>query len=199
MARRPQQPPLVVHIIHELGTGGLENGLVNIINRSPPGRYRHAIVCLTRAGEFATRISAPDVQVIELHKRPGHDFGLYWRLLRALRMLRPAIVHTRNLSTLEMQFVAAVLPGVKHVHGEHGRDVFDLHGTNRKYNLLRKAARRRGAAVYRGQQGPGTVADRHGRRTAGQGSPDLQRCGPGQVPSAQRRQARYGAVGLPGG
>lgn len=56
-------------------------------------------------------------------------------------MLRPAIVHTRNLSTLEMQFVAAVLPGVKHVHGEHGRDVFDLHGTNRKYNLLRKAAR----------------------------------------------------------
>ena len=41
-------------------------------------------------------------------------------------MLRPAIVHTRNLSTLEMQFVAAVLPGVKHVHGEHGRDVGDL-------------------------------------------------------------------------
>lgn len=141
MTSRSQQPPLVVHIIHELGTGGLENGLVNIINRSPPGRYRHAIVCLTRAAEFANRITVPDVQVIELHKRPGHDLGLYWRLLRALRMLRPAIVHTRNLATLEMQFVAALLPDVKHVHGEHGRDVFDLHGTNRKYNLLRKAAR----------------------------------------------------------
>lgn len=25
--------PLVVHVIHELGTGGLENGLINIINR----------------------------------------------------------------------------------------------------------------------------------------------------------------------
>ena len=142
MAPRSQQPPLVVHIIHELGTGGLENGLVNIINRSPPGRYRHAIVCLTRAAGFANRITVPDVQVIELHKRPGHDLGLYWRLLRALRVLRPTIVHTRNLATLEMQFVAALLPGVKHVHGEHGRDVFDLHGTNRKYNLLRKAARR---------------------------------------------------------
>lgn len=141
MSSPPQQPPLVVHIIHELSTGGLENGLVNIINRSPPGRYRHAIVCLTRAAEFANRITVPDVQVIELHKRPGHDFGLYWRLLMALRTLRPAIVHTRNLATLEMQFVAALLPGVKRVHGEHGRDVFDLHGTNRKYNLLRKAAR----------------------------------------------------------
>lgn len=136
-----RQPPLVVHIIHELGTGGLENGLVNIINRSPPGRYRHAIVCLTGAREFARRVTAPDVQVIELHKRPGHDLGLYWRLWKTLRALRPAIVHTRNLATLEMQFVAALLPGVKRVHGEHGRDVFDLHGTNRKYNLLRKAAR----------------------------------------------------------
>ena len=27
------------------------------------------------------------------------------------------------------------------IHGEHGRDVFDLHGKNRKYNLLRKLAR----------------------------------------------------------
>jgi len=136
------QPPLVVHIIHSLGTGGLENGLVNIINRTPPDRYRHAIVCLTESGEFARRITAPGVEVIALHKRPGHDLGLYWRVWKTLRRLRPAIVHTRNLSTLEMQFVAALLPGVKRVHGEHGRDVFDLDGSNRKYNLLRKAARR---------------------------------------------------------
>jgi len=30
----------------------------------------------------------------------------------------------------------------KRIHGEHGRDVFDLEGKNRKYNILRKAARR---------------------------------------------------------
>lgn len=136
------QAPLVVHIIHALGTGGLENGLVNIINRMPAGRYRHAIVCLTTADEFAQRIAATGVPVMELHKRDGHDFGLYWRAWRTLRRLRPAIVHTRNLATLEMQFIAALLPGTRRVHGEHGRDVFDLDGSNRKYNLLRKAARR---------------------------------------------------------
>jgi len=141
MGRATGQPPLVVHIIHSLGTGGLENGLVNIINRTPPERYRHAIVCLTESGEFAGRITVPGVEVVALHKRPGHDLGLYWRVWQTLRRLRPAIVHTRNLSTLEMQFVAALLPGVKRVHGEHGRDVFDLDGTNHKYNLLRKAAR----------------------------------------------------------
>jgi len=47
-------------------------------------------------------------------------------------------VHTRNLATLEAQVPAWFMPGVKTVHGEHGRDMFDLEGRNRKYNLLRR-------------------------------------------------------------
>lgn len=133
------QPPLVAHIIYALGTGGLENGLVNIINRTPPERYRHAIICLTKADNFANRITLPGVQVIELEKKPGHDLGVYLRLWRVLRHLRPAVVHTRNLASLEMQSVTLAIPGVRRVQGEHGRDIHDLDGSNRKYNLLRKA------------------------------------------------------------
>jgi sugar transferase (PEP-CTERM/EpsH1 system associated) len=129
---------LVVHIIYALGTGGLENGLVNIINRCPPERYRHAIVCLTAAEAFAGRLTVPDVEVIELHKRPGHNPGVYIRLWRTLRRLRPAIVHTRNLAALETQVLGLLFPGCKRVHGEHGRDVSDLDGSNRKYQWLRR-------------------------------------------------------------
>lgn len=132
------RPPLVVHIIFALGTGGLENGLVNIINRSSPGRYRHAIICLTSSGVFAGRLTAPEVEVIELHKSPGHDPGMYFRLWRTLRRLRPQIVHTRNLAALETQVLGLLLPGCKRVHGEHGRDVSDLDGSNRKYQWLRR-------------------------------------------------------------
>ncbi|MCR9186191.1 MAG: TIGR03088 family PEP-CTERM/XrtA system glycosyltransferase [Halieaceae bacterium] len=131
-------PPLVVHIIFALGTGGLENGLINIINRCPPERYRHAIICLTRSEEFSARITAPGVEVIELHKKPGHDPGMYWRLWRTLRRLRPAIVHTRNLAALETHALGILLTGCKRVHGEHGRDISDLDGSNRKYQLLRR-------------------------------------------------------------
>ena len=142
-AARPcgQAPPLVAHVIYALGTGGLENGLVNIINRACPQRYRHVIICLTRAEGFERRITAPNVDVISLHKRPGHDFSVYWKLWRTLFSLRPAIVHTRNLAALEMQVIAALLPGVKRVHGEHGRDIHDIDGTNKKYNFLRKSLR----------------------------------------------------------
>jgi sugar transferase (PEP-CTERM/EpsH1 system associated) len=61
-----------------------------------------------------------------------------WRLLR---QLKPDLVHTRNLAALEAQFIAAAAGIHATVHGEHGRDVFDLHGRNWKYNLLRRAAR----------------------------------------------------------
>jgi len=134
-------PPLVAHVIYALGTGGLENGLVNIINRAAPERYRHVIICLTRAEGFESRITAPNVKVISLHKRPGHDLTVYWRLWRTLLSLRPAIVHTRNLAALEMQVITALMPGVKRVHGEHGRDIHDIDGSNKKYNLLRKTLR----------------------------------------------------------
>jgi len=136
-----EQAPLVVHIIYALKSGGLENGLVNIINRTPRQRYRHAIICLTEADEFANRITTPNVEIIQLHKKPGNDWGLYWRVWNALRKLKPAIVHTRNFNSLEMQFFAFGLWGVKRVHGEHGRDLNDLDGSNKKYNIFRKVMR----------------------------------------------------------
>jgi len=132
------QPPLVAHVIYRLAVGGLENGLVNLINRMPADRYRHAIVCIDDYTDFRRRIQRDDVTVHALHKRPGHDPGVYWRAWRLFRRLRPAIVHTRNLAALEFQ-LSAFLAGVPgRVQGEHGRDSNDLHGTNRKYLRLRR-------------------------------------------------------------
>ncbi len=134
-------PPLIVHVIHHLGVGGLENGLINLINHIPPERYRHAIICLKGYSDFRRRITREGVEIIALNKREGKDFSLYLNLFKTLRRLKPDIVHTRNLGTMEGQVVAAVAGARARVHGEHGRDIFDLHGKNRKYNLLRKAIR----------------------------------------------------------
>jgi sugar transferase (PEP-CTERM/EpsH1 system associated) len=131
-------PPLVVHIIYALGTGGMENGLVNILNRTPAGRYRHAIICITCVDNFVRRISAKDIEIFELNKREGHDLRFYWKLWRLLRKLRPDIIHSRNLAALETQLLGIGLGGVKRVQGEHGREANDLEGTNAKYLLLRK-------------------------------------------------------------
>jgi sugar transferase (PEP-CTERM/EpsH1 system associated) len=133
--------PLVVHVVYRFRVGGLENGLVNWINHMPPDRYRHVIVCLTRSTAFKTRINRQGVPLVELNKAPGQDLRTHQRFWGILRQLRPDIVHTRNLATLEFQ-VTSALAGVRgRVHGEHGRDVYDLDGTNIKYNILRRAVR----------------------------------------------------------
>ena len=130
--------PLVVHIIDRLMIGGMENGIVNILNHSPPGRYRHAIVCLRYSTDFRNRIADDDVEVYALDKKGGKNPVHYFRLWRLLRRLRPDIVHTRNLPTIDLvPFIA--LSGVGHiVHGEHGRDLLEARGDNRKYNRIRR-------------------------------------------------------------
>ncbi len=136
-----RSPPLVVHIIYRLGIGGLENGLINLINRTPLERYRHAIICLTDATDFKKRIRRGDVPIHALHRREGRDVSVFWKLYRLVKSLQPMLVHTRNLAALECQ-LPAWLAGVKHrVHGEHGWDVFDPEGNSRKYQLLRRLYR----------------------------------------------------------
>ena len=133
--------PVIVHVIYHLAVGGLENGLVNLINRMPADRYHHVIISLIDYTDFRHRIKSPDVEVYALHKRPGKDLRLYGKLWRLFRILKPDIVHTRNLATLESQ-LPALLAGVPHrIHGEHGRDIEDLDGTSRKYQLLRRLFR----------------------------------------------------------
>lgn len=131
--------PLIAHVIDRLDVGGMENGLVNLINGTPTDRFDHAIICLRHSTEFKKRIRRKDVSIFDLGKRPGKDLGIYVKVWRLLRTLRPDIVHTRNLPTIDMALPAA-LAGVRcRVHGEHGRDVLEIDGQNVKYNLLRRA------------------------------------------------------------
>ena len=134
--------PLLVHLVYRFDTGGLENGVVNLINHLPAPAYRHAVVALTEVvPSFAQRIQRDDVAYHSLHKPAGHGAKLYPRLAQLFRQLRPAIVHTRNLAALECQ-VPAWWAGVPvRIHGEHGRDVDDLDGTRRRYQWMRRAYR----------------------------------------------------------
>lgn len=136
----PRDPrPLVVHVIHRFATGGLENGLVNLINRAPPQACRHVVLALTEITDFSRRLQRDDVGLIALHKAPGHGLKLYPGLVTLLRDLKPAVVHTRNLGPLELQPAAAMAGVGWRVHGEHGRELNDLDGSNRKLQWVRRA------------------------------------------------------------
>jgi sugar transferase (PEP-CTERM/EpsH1 system associated) len=136
----PQEgaPPLVLHIVHRFDTGGLENGVVNLINHMPRGAYRHMVVALTEVTEFRHRLWHDDVACVSLRKPPGHGARVYPKLWRLLRQSRPAVVHTRNLAALEMHACAWAAGVPVRIHGEHGRDVGDLDGASRHFQRVRR-------------------------------------------------------------
>jgi sugar transferase (PEP-CTERM/EpsH1 system associated) len=131
------EPPLIAHIVFRFDYGGLENGIVNLINGLPDGEFRHVIIALTLATSFQERLRE-GVEVYSLDKRPGKDPAVYWRLFRLLRRLRPVVVHTRNIGTFDCAVVAAVAGVPVRIHGEHGWDVFDRAGGSQKYLVLRR-------------------------------------------------------------
>ena len=132
------QRPLVLHVMYRFDTGGLENGVVNLINHMPSQAYRHAVLALTEVTDFRHRIERKDVEFISLRKPPGHGVWQYAKLFKVFRQLRPAIVHSRNLAALEVQMPAWAARAPVRIHGEHGRDVGDLDGNNVTYQRVRR-------------------------------------------------------------
>ncbi len=131
--------PLIVHLVYHFDTGGLENGVVNLINLMRPGCYRHAAIALCGIGESKSRIRRDDMVYAALNKPPGHALRLYPKLCRLLRS--PAVVHTRNLAALEcvVPAWAAGVPG--RIHSVHGHDVGDLDGRSVKCRRSRRLYR----------------------------------------------------------
>lgn len=126
----------ILHVVDSLNVGGLENGVVNLVNHSS-NEFRHVICCLREVGPMADRIEKPGVTIHLVGKR-SRDYFLSWKIRSIIKSEMPDIVHTRNWGTID-GVLAAGLAGVRSVvHGEHGRDHDDAAGINFKRNLFRR-------------------------------------------------------------
>ncbi|MCP4672185.1 MAG: glycosyltransferase [Desulfobacula sp.] len=126
----------VLHIIDSFNVGGLENGLINIINSSQGVSLENEICCIRKSGSSEKRLNSP-VPVFEMDKKQGNDPKLIFRLCKLIKKRKPDIVHTRNWGTVD-GILAAKLAGVKTIiHGEHGWDIGDPNGMNIKRRIAR--------------------------------------------------------------
>src|SRR5437016_12179635 len=88
--------PLILHVIHHLVTGGMENGLVSVINNLPESRFRHAVACIEDFSDFRNRLVRPGTEVYALHRARVGVWGLRRALYQLCRRLQPAIVPSRT-------------------------------------------------------------------------------------------------------
>ena len=139
-------PIKILHILDSLKVGGLENGVINLINKLDRRKFMHTICCIRTAGPMATRLERQDVKIVSMNNI-AQDYAMPFRLMRVLKHIKPDIVHTRNWGTVD-GIIAAKMIGIKRIiHGEHGREFVDQCGSNFKRNLIRKFLLRRTCCV----------------------------------------------------
>jgi len=126
----------ILHIVNSLNVGGLENGVVNLVNYLNHNKFTHVICCLREVGVMAEHLHKKDTEVICMGN-DSTDYFMPLKLKRLINRIGPEVVHTRNWGTID-GIIAAKLAGVKYViHGEHGREFTDLYGSNYRRNLAR--------------------------------------------------------------
>lgn len=121
MSPSPSARPLrVLQIVHGLPRGGLENGLVNLLNGLPPEGFEQAVCCLDSRGEMAERVG-PGIPIRVLD-RGRHDLRLPLRLAREIRAFSPDLIHCRNWNT----WLDTVL--AHRLAGRRGTLIWSFHG-----------------------------------------------------------------------
>ncbi len=128
--------PTIIHLIYRFDIGGLEKVMADTINSL--SHYQHIVICLTVATNDSKKLLNNNTRVIELHKKEGNDLGIWKRLLHLFKEIKPQVLHSYNLPTLEYQLLGFLRRIPTRIHAEHGRDANDPEGKNPKYRLLRQ-------------------------------------------------------------
>ncbi len=126
----------VLHILHSFGIGGMEKGIVTLVQHASAD-FEHVILCLSISGASQDMLPI-GTRVLELHKQEGSSYRFLLHLAKVIRQEKPDIVHTRNWGGMD-GVIAARLAGCKRiVHGEHGWGMDDPDGSSKKRALVRR-------------------------------------------------------------
>lgn len=114
-------PIRILHFVDTLGKGGLENGLVNIVERSDPGRFEHVVCAVRGLGANRDRLAERARVMLLNGKQPRVPVRIP-AMARAIREVRPDVVHSRNWAAIEAVAAGRWAGSCAVVHSEHGLD-----------------------------------------------------------------------------
>lgn len=119
----PKQKITICHIVYSFSKiGGLENGVINIINGLDQEVFNHIVVSLTDLGELKDRVFSRNVCYYAINKNEGNDFFLPSKLYSILVRHNVHVLHLRNWPTMVEGFLAGKLSKTPYIiYSEHGR------------------------------------------------------------------------------
>jgi sugar transferase (PEP-CTERM/EpsH1 system associated) len=142
-------PIRIMHVVYGLGRGGLQTGMENLFSRLDRGVFEH-VICVLRPP-----IDHPMCQGLAEYARlmclattESRSRFQAAALARAIREVKPDIVHSRNWGCIEAVISARWAGRCAVVHGEHGIDTDQVIGEPRRRAWFRRVAYEMADRVY---------------------------------------------------
>lgn len=115
------QPLRVMHVVYDLGAGGMENGVINLCNLLEPSAFSTSICTLASGGAMEPRLNREKSELLNVKRHFGNDVTVSLRLAKEIRRRRIDILHSHGWPTFLESWLALKFCRVsKWVHGEHG-------------------------------------------------------------------------------
>jgi sugar transferase (PEP-CTERM/EpsH1 system associated) len=120
-------PIRIMHVLDNLGTGGTQIALANLIERMDQVRFEH-VLCgmrpldISGPNYFDIRLPQGLVRTVSLRRRAANSKAQVASLSRLIHEIKPDIVHSRNWSAIEGVIAGRLIRTRAIVHSEHGLD-----------------------------------------------------------------------------
>lgn len=137
---RPGHRLTVCHPVWQLGYGGLERQMLQVLPRMPTANFSHVLV--VRGDSREARQPVPDGLVVVPHAGPARNRQWARRLAKELQAQNADLVHVRGLGMLLDGVTAAGLADRPVVFSFHGIESLDVRPTWLRRRMLRGALQR---------------------------------------------------------
>ena len=108
-------PQHVMHIISELGPGGVERQLVKALAAFDKDKFTQQVCCITRGGIYEEELKRNHIPYTIILRRGRYDFTIIRQMSSLLRREKIDIVHSYNFTANAWGRLAARLTGVRRI------------------------------------------------------------------------------------
>lgn len=124
----------VLHVTFNMGIGGTEQVIRQIIENSDATSLCHEILCIDgTVGPIGRELQEKGIHVESVQRQSGTDFNLIRSIRRLIKQRSINILHCHQYTPYFYGVVAAVGSGARVIFTEHGRFYPDRHNARRRW------------------------------------------------------------------
>ncbi|HYE73816.1 MAG TPA: glycosyltransferase [Blastocatellia bacterium] len=118
------RPLNVMQVTWSLVAGGAEVYALTIASGLNKQKYRGMMCAIDQGGALENEMRQGGIPYFLMHRRPGIQFSLLWRMYRLFRTHQSDVVQTHGFNQILYSALGAKLAGARLIHTEHSTELY---------------------------------------------------------------------------